>query len=81
MQGFALIQDAQHGEKLLGVVGKVAKSGGQVLRAQTSQDANPGVTQRGQRLRCRAGLDSAAIFAQRHVANPVQPVLDAPVAA
>lgn len=45
------------------------------------EDADGSVAQGGHDLRAAAGADGGSVFVERDVANPVQPVLDGPMAA
>src|SRR5690606_33804951 len=52
---------------------------GDVVPAGVAQDRDSGVPQGGHVLWCVAGMDLAAVFVERHVAHPVEPVLDRPM--
>ena len=65
----------------MGSGGEVAKGGKNLVQARLSHEGEANITQGGEILWALLRFGSAGIFAQAHVADPVQAVFDAPVAA
>ena len=63
------------------VAGVVSHCGGDVVVAGESEQADHGVAQRGHDLGAAAGSDLRMILCVGDIADPVQPILDVPVAA
>ena len=71
--------DEGQGEGWVG--GVAAELGGDVGAVGLAQHGNRRVAERGQQLRGRTRANAAGVLSERHVANPMQPVLDPPMIA
>ena len=65
----------------MGAGGEVAKGGENLVKAGGSHQREADIAQRGEILRAVLGFRPAGVFAERDVADPVQAIFDAPVAA
>lgn len=80
-QGGSVSDIAEDGEEALGIPGEISSGGGEIVVIVPSTQLDGGVPRGGEVLRAVAGANAAVVFAEGLVADVVQPVLDAPVAA
>ena len=80
-QGGSVRDVAQHGEEGLGIPREISSRLGEIGGVSLSTECESGVPRGGEMLRAVACSNAALIFAEGHVANVVQAVLDAPVTA
>ncbi len=71
----------RRGRRLFRVLAEVAQTGSDGADPGAVQQAEGGVAQHGDHRRPLSQMHLASVFAQGHILGPMQPVLDAPVAA
>jgi len=80
-QGGSVFHKAEDAKEALGIPGEISSGFGDVQGFVPSTESDHRVPRGREDLRPVAGLNAAGIFCEGLVADPVQPVFDAPVAA
>lgn len=76
-----MLHKAQAGEERLGILCQKSPRGGDLRVVVQSTEGDGRVPERRHLLRAMAGANLAVVFLKGHIADPMQPILDAPVAA
>ena len=80
-QGQSILHDAEEAEELSRLACETTKVGGDLRKARESEQGDGCVAKGGQVLRAVPRSDPALVLTERHVANPMDSILDAPMTA